>query len=126
VSRIRLILDTSAVRAFAAESIDVGEPVAEIEDDRTVRFGVPLLCLIEATQMLSEETETRPVLLVERESCVLTSIQESDWRRMVVAYRDLGRLDLATATLLAADTGAPILTGEPDAYGKNIPIIPIG
>jgi hypothetical protein len=52
--QIRLILDTSAVVAFGQESIDVGEPIAEVGDGGYA-FGLPVVCLVEARRQIPEE-----------------------------------------------------------------------
>ncbi len=49
-----LVLDTSAIKAFAAGSIDVGEPIAEVHSDGG-RVVVPVVCLIEAARQVGDD-----------------------------------------------------------------------
>jgi hypothetical protein len=48
-----LVLDTSAITAFAAGSVNVGEPIAEVHDEGG-RVVVPVVCLIEAARQVGE------------------------------------------------------------------------
>jgi hypothetical protein len=122
VSGVRVVLDTSAVLAFAHGSIDVGEVLAEV-DDEDASFAVPIVCVIEAAARLGDDAMVR--VLVQRPACVVTPLRRDDWRVLARDARILGRLDLAVVALTAADAGAHILTGEPDAYGDEAPVIPI-
>jgi hypothetical protein len=57
---VRLILDTSAIAAFARGSIHVGEVLAEIADEHAVAL-LPLACLVEAVhgQRFTNEEDAR-------------------------------------------------------------------
>jgi hypothetical protein len=44
-----LVLDTSAIKAFAAGSVDVGEAIAEVRAEGG-RVLIPIVCLIEAAR----------------------------------------------------------------------------
>jgi hypothetical protein len=44
-----LVLDTSALVAYAAGSVDVGEPVIEVHNEGG-RAIIPFACLVEAAQ----------------------------------------------------------------------------
>jgi hypothetical protein len=44
-----LVLDTSAIAAFAAGSVNVGEPITEVHSEGG-RIVVPVVCLIEAAR----------------------------------------------------------------------------
>ena len=43
---VRVLLDASAIIAFTRESIDVGEVIAEV-DDENAAVGLPVLSLVE-------------------------------------------------------------------------------
>src|SRR3954471_219485 len=60
-----LVLDTSAIAAFARGSIHVGEVLAEIADEDAVAL-LPLACLVEAVnrQRFTSEEDARLDLLV--------------------------------------------------------------
>jgi hypothetical protein len=46
---VRILLDASAIVAFTRASVDVGEVIAEV-DEEDAAVGLPLLCLVEATE----------------------------------------------------------------------------
>jgi len=58
-----LVLDTSAVIAFSAGSVDVGEPIAEVHSEGG-RVLVPVVCLMKAARQVGDDM---PQLLAERE-----------------------------------------------------------
>lgn len=121
---IRLILDTSAIVAFGLESIDVGEPIAEVGDGGYA-FGLPVPCLVEAHRHTNEE---RLGLLLKNPACALLAVPASSWRQLAVMRDVLGRIDAAAALLGASDNDCDILTAEPDVYavlGDDPPVIPI-
>lgn len=121
---VRLILDTSAVLAYAATSIHVGETIAEVVDDGGA-FGVTAVCLAEAARQAGEERAGGVPLLVNHPRCVVLPVLADDWAALAVWATALGRVDLATAMVEAVDRGAYVLTGEPERYGDELPVIPI-
>ncbi len=50
---VRVILDASAIVAFTRGSIDVGETIAEINDEYAAA-GLPVLCLVEANRLVAD------------------------------------------------------------------------
>jgi hypothetical protein len=50
---VRILLDASAIVAFTRESIDVGEVIAEV-DDEYASVGLPMLCLVEASRAVAD------------------------------------------------------------------------
>jgi hypothetical protein len=108
-----LVLDRSAIVAYAAGSVHVGEPIAEVHTDGG-RVVVPVICLIEAAREVGDDM---PRLLVDHPACTVAPVSAQMWIALAAGTRALGRLDLAAA-LLAATTGEGyVLTAEPDAYG---------
>jgi hypothetical protein len=108
-----LVLDTSAVIAFAAGSVDVGEPIAEIHSEGG-RVLVPVVCLIEAARQVGDDM---PQLLAEHSAVEVRPLTSSSWPAVTAGVRVFGRLDLAAALLAATAEDGYILTGEPEAYG---------
>jgi hypothetical protein len=49
-----LVLDTSAIVAFAEGSIHVGEPISEVRDEGGL-VVVPVVCLVEAARKVGDE-----------------------------------------------------------------------
>lgn len=116
MSDIRIILDTSAVLAYGAGSIGVGEVIAEVADE-AARFAVPLPCLIEAGRRASAQGLPAMYVLETHQHGVILPDEAASWRVLAGLARVLSRSDLASALLAAQRQGAYVLTGEPDAYG---------
>jgi hypothetical protein len=109
---IGLILDTTAILAFAAGSMDVHEPII-VADEAGEDVGVPLACLLEAVRRDPaadlHELLNHPkiVILHDRDDDLLT-----DW----TIYYD-GREDCAAAAAASYRHGySCMLTAEPDTY----------
>ncbi|MFY1693913.1 MULTISPECIES: hypothetical protein [unclassified Solwaraspora] len=122
---VRLVLDTSAILAYAAVSTDVGETIAEVVDEGG-SFALPVVCLAEASRRVPEHQASGVSLLAEHPYAVVTSTPAADWRALTEWSRILGRVDVASALFDAITHTAYVLTGEPDAYGdyKDLPVIP--
>ncbi len=108
-----LVLDTSAIVAFAAGSVDVGEPIAEVHSDGG-RVVVSVVCLIEAARQVGDDM---PHVLVDHPACEVAPLTEALWAAVTAGVRILGRLDLAVSLLSATMSDGYVLTGEPEAYG---------
>ena len=108
-----LVLDTSAIKAFAAGSVDVGEPIAEVHSDGG-RVVVPVVCLIEAARQVGDDM---PRLLVDHPACEVAPLTEELWTAVTAGVRILGRLELAVSLLSATMGDGYVLTAEPEAYG---------
>lgn len=122
---IRVVLDASAVAAYAGESIAVGELIIEVGDEGA-RVGVPVVCLVEAYRRIPDGQRGRVALLVSHPAVVVVGADSGDWQALAEETCGLGRVDLAAALLLSIDSAAYVLTADPDAYGdKGLPVIPI-
>jgi hypothetical protein len=108
-----LVLDTSAILAYAAGSVDVGEPITEVHSDGG-RVLVPVVCLIEAARQVDDDMLQ---VLVHNPACRVEPLAVDLWAAVAAGCRVLGRLDLAVALLAATAGGGFVLTGDPDAYG---------
>jgi hypothetical protein len=116
VTDVRVILDTTAVLAYAAGSIHVGEVIAEITNEEAA-FGLPLPCLIDAARRVDRDHLNGVYLLEAHRDRAILPDRPERWRTIAGLARVLGRADLAAALLGAQDHGAYILTDEPGAYG---------
>jgi hypothetical protein len=125
---IRLVLDTSAVLAYAATSINVGETIAEVVDEGG-SFGVSVLCLAEASRLVGEEHAPGVPLLVQHPHCVVLPVLAEDWSAVAGWTAVLDRTDLAASLVEAIDRDAYVLTREPGHYDDKgpgeLPIISI-
>ena len=122
---VRLILDRSALRAYAAGSMHVAEPVHEVTEDG-VRFGIPSVVAAETLATTTDTTE-RALLqaLFEREACAMLSTRGDDWLELSYWRERTGHLDCATALLAALEHEASLLTSDLKAYGDDgyLPLI---
>jgi len=109
-----LVLDTSAIMAYAASSIDVGEPISEAHSEGG-RVAIPVVCLIEAARQIGDDM---PQLLVAHPAVSVEPLTIDQWQAVTAGARVLGRLDLAVAFLTATADEGYILTAEPDSYGE--------
>ncbi|MDM4720370.1 hypothetical protein QTQ03_12585 [Micromonospora sp. WMMA1363] len=125
-SPVRIVLDASAIVAFTRGSIDVGEVIAEVADEEGAQIGLPVLCLAEAYRVSAGSD--RLDLLVNRPAALILSPDPEDWRPLAVTCDTVGRLDAASAVLIAIDLGCDVLTAQPGLYAGLAgggPIIPI-
>jgi hypothetical protein len=113
VSSINLVLDTTAVVAYAAGSMDVHEPVI-VAVESGERVAVPLACLLDAVRR-NPKADVRELVHHPHVTIVLPADLEPhlllDW---TLYY---GREDLAAAAVVSYQNGQCwVLTAEPDAY----------
>jgi hypothetical protein len=111
---VHLVLDTTAIVAFAAGSIPVGELIAEIDDENGVA-GLPVLCLAEASRFAADSD--RLTLLANHHATVLLSVPAGDWRALAITTDEIiGRVDAASAVLAAYNHDCEVLTATPRLY----------
>jgi hypothetical protein len=127
-AEVRLVLDTSAVLAYARGSIHVGETIAVAADDGGL-FGVSPVCLAEAHRLVEDDRADGVPLLVNHPACVVLALPAEDWSALATWTKEFGRVDLAAAFLEATDRDGFVLTGEPGSYGDKgdgaLPVIAI-
>jgi hypothetical protein len=109
---IRLVLDTSAILAFAGESLHVGETISQV-DENGAAFGLPIVCLAAAHKADGRMLQ----MLTSHQACELLTVEVDEWRQWAAMTDVLGRLDVAAALLAASSVDCDVLTGEPDLYG---------
>lgn len=100
---VRVVLDTSAIIAFTRESINVGEVIAEVDDERA-GFGLPVLCLVEASRTVGEDE--RFGLLLSHPARVLLPVEVEDWQALAAINWIVGRTDAASAAWPRSTTTA--------------------
>lgn len=119
---VRLILDTSAVVAYAHGSKHVGETIREVHLNGA-EFGLPVACLASAAVDLQWLD-----LIAAHPAAVVLTTPAGDWRSLVATADLLGTVDAASAVLAAWDADCDVLTGEPAMYGPlgdDAPVIEI-
>jgi hypothetical protein len=110
---LRVLLDASAIVAFTRGSTDVGETIAEVNDEHAAA-GLPLLCLVEASRAVAYTA--RLDLLVAHPATAVITPHPEDWQALAATYETVGRLDAASAVLAAIDVDCLVLTGQPGLY----------
>jgi hypothetical protein len=121
---LHVVLDTTAVAAYARGSDHVGEVLRELVDEGA-GFGLLALCLYEAADRVKEDRWPLLDLLAAHPYCTALPLPVDDWRPVAAAAQLLGDLGRATAALpVARDQALYVLTSEPDAYG-GLPTIGI-
>ena len=108
-----LVLDRSAIVAYAAGSVHVGEPITEVYSEGG-QIVIPVVCLVEAASEVGDEM---PRVLLRHPACTVPPVTMEMWPALAAGTRRLGRLDLAAALYLATTGEGYVLTAEPDAYG---------
>lgn len=122
---IRLILDTSALLAYTAGSMDVAETLNQVMENGA-RFAVPAEVAAEAFAHLADGHD-RAVLrrLLTSDPCVMVDTYGEDWQELAHWRTATGSLDRAAAVQAAVGCGAWVLTARPKLYGDGIPLIDI-
>lgn len=120
---VRLILDRSALVAYAVHrSVHVGETLHEVIDD-DVNFGVPVIVAMEALTRTSGKDRALLHQLLALDACVLLPELPEDLLELTY-WRDVtGRPDLAAAAHAVHAHDASVLTSEWSRYGGNVPLI---
>ncbi len=121
---VRVVLDGTAIAAYATGSDDVGEVLREVADEGC-RFAVPVACLTEGAA--AADPDLWPVLdvLLAHPRCSRLPYGD-DWRDLAAATAALGGPGRAAAMLAAVDHSAYLLTREPQAYGGDDSALVIG
>jgi len=117
---VRLVLDTSAVLAYADGSIDLGEVITEVVDEAQ-RFAVPAPCLIEASRLARDDQAAGTRLLVHHTHCVVLPLPADGWEPVAARARTLGRADLAACLVEAAALPPSPLPGKVPRWTSRPP-----
>lgn len=120
---VRLVLDRSALLAYLAGSVHVGEPLHEVIADG-VRFGVTAVTAAEALAVV-DDPKDRAALhrLLALDACAVLPTAGEAWQELAYWRAFTGRADLATTVLACLEHDAPILSGEPRYGDDDLPVI---
>ncbi len=123
--QVQLVLDGSAVLAYAAGSIRVGETIAEVVDEGA-RFGASVVALAEASRVVRDEEALGVPLLARHARFEPLPAMSQDWTRIAWWSRVLGSVDRAAAVVEALDREAYVVTAEPETYDvKGVDELPV-
>jgi hypothetical protein len=123
--QVRLVLDSTAVLAYSAGPIHVGETITEVVDEGG-RFGASVVALAEAARVVRENDAFGVPLLARHPRFDPLPARVEDWERLAWWSRTLGRLDRAAAVIEALDRDGYVVTADPDAYAvKGIDELPV-
>jgi hypothetical protein len=113
---IRLVLDTSAVLAYASGSIHLGETITEVVDEGG-RFAASVVCLAEAIRLVPDGQAPGVPLLTRHPKFTTLPMLAEDWDRLGYWASELGQVDRAAAVVEVLDRPAGYLvTAEPGRY----------
>jgi hypothetical protein len=124
VRPLHLILDTSAVLAYASGSEHVGEPISQVQENGAA-FTVPLTSLAVSAAAVGDSWIE---LLTSHPAFERVETRWIRWSAYAEMIRLVGRLDAAEALLAALDFHCDVLTAEASLYsalGDDPPIIAI-
>jgi hypothetical protein len=129
VSAVGLVLDTSAVLAYAHGSDLVGESIARAADEE-FEVLVPVLCLVEAYRQIETAGWSYVDLLATLPNVVVAPVQLGDCPFLGGWARTLGSLDLTQAAYkTASNPVVPLMTAHRGlvtrVLSKDWPIIDI-
>jgi hypothetical protein len=112
---IRLVLDPTAISAYAHGSDDVGEVIREVADEGG-QFGVPNVCLIDAAVGIDPSRWSIIGVLLAHSRCVPLDTPPG-WQDVAAVAVELASPSRAVAVRCADDNDGYVLSAEPDAYG---------
>jgi hypothetical protein len=120
---VRLVLDGSALLAYLAGSVHVGEPLHEVIADG-MRFAVTAVTAAE-TLAVVDDPKDRATLhrLLALDACAVLPTLGESWQELAYWRGFTGRADLATTVMACLDHGAPILTRDPRYGDGDLPVI---
>ncbi|MEV6369335.1 hypothetical protein AB0L86_20845 [Micromonospora musae] len=120
---VRLLLDRSALLAYVAGSLHVGEPLHEVIEDRN-RFGVTAITAVEALALVGDPKDRAALhRLLALDACVVLSTSGHCWQELTYWRTYTGRVDLATTVMASFDHNASILTRETSYGDGELPVI---
>ncbi|WP_431935760.1 hypothetical protein [Micromonospora sp. RP3T] len=118
---IRLVLDVTALRAYVAGSVHVGEVLHEVVEDG--RFAVPVPVAVEALATTTGKDLAALHRLFGLERCALLADRAGDLIELTHWRRLTGRADMAAAAVAALTHDAAVLTADGRRYGLDVPLI---
>jgi hypothetical protein len=113
----RLVLDTTAVLAYAHGSEAVGETIREVVDE-DAGYAIPVICLAEAAAQVDGRQLPLLDLLVAHSHALEVPLPH-DWRALAIACRLYGSVARGAAMTTAVLHHAYVLTANPAAYGGD-------
>ncbi|TDC76523.1 hypothetical protein E1193_23695 [Micromonospora sp. KC606] len=120
---VRLLLDRSALLAYVAGSVHVGEPLHEVIEDRN-RFAVTAVTAAEALAVIDDPKDRATMhRLLALDACVVLPTDGQSWHELSYWRTYAGRIDLATTVMASLEHDASILTRETRYGDGDLPVI---
>ncbi len=111
---VQLVLDTPAVLDYCRGSLPVGELLVEI-DAGGGAVALPLLCLVEAAN-INPDDEHWLDMLVQHPATEVIGVKAELWKTLAAVRDTVGRVDAASAALMALDYDVDVATRTPGVY----------
>lgn len=121
---VSLVLDRTALLAFAAGSMHAAEPVGQVNENGT-RYGVPVPALVEARAVVPGAERTALDWLITQPGCIVLTTWGDDWEELSYWHGLTGRYDAAAALVAAFEHRCYILSSDTKAYPprEGLPVI---
>lgn len=111
---VHLVLDTSAILDYSRGSLPVGELLVEIDADGGA-VVLPLLCLVEAANV-NPADEHWLDMRVQHPTTRVVADKAELWKVLATIRNSVGRVDAASAALMALDYDVSVATRTPGLY----------
>lgn len=111
---VQLVLDTSAILDYCRGSLPVGELLVEIDAEGGA-VALPLLCLVEAANV-NPDDEHWLDMLVQHPATEIVGVEAELWKVLAAIRNTIGRVDAASAALMALDYDVDVATRTPGLY----------
>ena len=111
---IQLVLDTSAILDYCRGSLPVGELLVEIDAEGGA-VALPLLCLLESATVSPGDEHGLDVLIQHAATDVISDDAEQ-WKALAAVRDTVGRVDTASAALMALQYDVDVATRSPGLY----------
>ena len=111
---VQLVLDTSAILDYCRGSLPVGELLVEIDAEGGA-VALPLLCLVEAATTNPDDEHGLDMLL-QHPATEVVGIEADLWKVLAAISNTVGRVDAASAALMALDYDVDVATRSPGLY----------
>lgn len=111
---VQLVLDTSAILDYCRGSLPVGELLVEIDAEGGA-VALPLLCLVEAANANPDDEHWLDMLL-QHPATEVVGVEPHLWKILAAIRNTVGRVDAASAALIALDYDVDVATRTPRLY----------
>lgn len=114
---VRLVLDATAIAAYARGSVAVGEILIEVDAEHGA-VVIPLSCLVEAAHATAMLERDRIGMLLGHDATFLVSDDPEDWVALAELRSLVDRADRASAALISLEYKVDVMTRDARWYSQ--------